>query len=643
MPASPAPRQPPAANIFTRRAATRATSFDEATRTFSAVAATETPVRRTDYDGTYLEVLSLSPEAIRLDRLRDGVAPLLESHRSGSTSDRIGIVTDARNESGRLVVTARLSSREDVAPLVADFTGGTPPNVSIGYMVHASREERDAAGNRVIVRTDWEPFEISLVAIPADPNTHVRNQRGYSMPEGSQDIETIDGAETDRRPSNRSQSRQASGESRNLSALSAREMMDLCEMAQRHNMPSDFVRAQLDSNATVADFRAGVLDRVADRASATRINPRTPAPGDDSFNNPEFVARTIGDVLYARMSGQAPSGAAAELAGRSLLELGALNLETRGETVSWKNRNSVADAILQRSGAGQHATSDFPVLLAGAGRRVLLDAYRAAESPLKSVARRRDVPDFRPVTVARLSEPPALKKVNEGGEVQYGSRAESKETFRVETFGRIFSLSRNAIINDDLGAFSDVSSDWGRAAAETETNLLIDLFGLNGGDGPLLDDGNPVYGTARGNKDAAAGAPAEGTLSAARLAMRMTKGIDGKTIIGVTPRHIVVGADYETETEKLLTAIAATDVESANPFAGKFTLHVEPRLTGKGWRIFADPAQQASLLVAYLQGGGGPEVDTQDGWDRLGVEFRAVLDFGCGFIDWRGTYLNPAA
>src|SRR5260370_13058437 len=134
-------RSPDAPDTFTRRAPLRAATFDPETGTFSAVIATETPVARRDgIDGEYLEILSLKPGAVRLDRLNSGAAPILDGHRANSLKDRLGNVTAARIESGQLIADARLAARDDVKPLGADLPAATPPNVSVGYRVFASSE-----------------------------------------------------------------------------------------------------------------------------------------------------------------------------------------------------------------------------------------------------------------------------------------------------------------------------------------------------------------------------------------------------------------------------------------------------------------------------------------------------------------------
>jgi hypothetical protein len=614
-------RSPDATDFFTRRAPFRAASFDPETGAFSAVIATETPVARRDpVEGDYLEILSLKPSAVRLDRLKSGTAPVLDSHRAGSMKDQIGNVTAARMEAGQLIAEARLSARDDVKPIATDLTAGTPPNVSFGYRVYASSESRDADGRLVVTRTDWEPFEMSFVPIPADPNTHIRSQqKGTTMPT----LNTSD-TETD------------AGE---LVRMAPAEMHQAYEITSRNGLPMDFARQHINAGITMEAFRGLVLDRIAADAGRISINSRS----DSTFDNPDFLARSIEGALFARMTGTRPEGAAAELMGRTMLDMGAMLLQQRGERPNWNNRERLAAQIFTR--AGDLSTSDFPNLLLSTGNRVLNQAYVVAKSPLLSLAKRRDAVDFCTLYSIKLSEAPRLAEVKEGGEVKHGARSESVESFKLKTYARIFSLTRQAIINDDLGAFADASAAFGRGAAQTEAELLVSLLTANSGNGANLTDGNPLYGTGtnRGNKAAAGAAIAVDSLGAARQALREMKDIDGITPINATPRHLVVGPSLETTAEQFLHTISAVDSTKVNPFAGALSLHVDPRLTDNSWRLFADPAEVATILVAYLNGADGPMVETRLGWDVLGVEVRAVLDFGCGVNDFRGTYLNPGA
>lgn len=611
---------PAQTDTHVRRASLRMTTFDPETGTFSAVIATETPVSRRDaIDGDYLEILSLKPSAVRLDRLKSGASPVLDSHRAGSMKDQIGKVTTARIEAGRLIAEARLSPRDDVKPIATDLAAGTPPNVSVGYRVYASSESRAPDGRLIITRTDWEPFEMSFVPIPADPNTHVR--KGLAMPNTDTiETETRDGETVTR-------------------SMSDTQLHEAYEMTVRHGLPMEFARQHIAAGVTLDAYRALVLERRAADATRISINSRS----GETFDNPDFLARSIENALYARMTGTRPEGASAELMGRTLLDMGAMMIEHRGERPNWRNRERLATQILTR--AGDHSTSDFPNLLTSTGNRVLQSAYTVAQTPLLQIAKRRDAVDFRTLYTIKLSEAPRLAEVKEGGEVTHGSRAESVESFKLKTYAKIFSLTRQAIINDDLGAFADSNAAFGRAAAQTEADLLVSLLTANTGNGVNLADGSPLYGTgaSRGNKAATGEAINVASLGAGRQALRNMKDIDGKTPISATPRHLVVGSALETTAEQFLHTISAVESTNVNPFAGALKLHVDPRLTGNAWRLFADPSEVATIMVAYLNGADGPNVETRLGWDVLGLEVRAVLDFGCGVNDFRGTYLNPGA
>ncbi|MFN3349466.1 prohead protease/major capsid protein fusion protein [Pseudorhodoplanes sp.] len=626
----------------TRRAELR--SYDAETGTFTAVAATDLPVVRRMFGGQVSEILSLNPGSVRLGRFRSGRAPLLDSHRSASIADQIGVVTDARIQSGKLIVDVRLSDRTDdrMKQIRADLASGIIRNVSVGYQVFRSDETEGANGLPVVTHTDWEPAELSLVAVPADSQAYIRSMKGKLMPNENELLDDVEAVEVEAtEPATRTAEESDRSRRRSLSDRAARQIFDMTALA---GLPGSFARDHIDRGVTVEQFRAALFDHLAAhsvRGATPGVSPTE--GGGNTFANPEFLARSIEDAIYARMSGTNPEGAARDLAGRSMLEMGAMLLQANGERVSWANRERLASQILSRGFAAPHTTSDFPMLLTGAGQRALMAAYKAAESPLKALARRRDAADFRAIAMLKLSEAPRLLEVGETGEIEHGTRAEAKEGFKVKTFARIFGMSRQAVINDDLGAFADASMAWGRAAAETEAGLLVDLFIANTGNGVNLDDGQPIYTTGRKNKAAAGAAIDIASLGAARQALREMKGLDGNTPIGVTPRHLVVGPAKETEAEQVLASIAAAEVAKANPFSNKLTLHVEPRFTGNAWRLFADPGEIATIVYGYLSGQTGPILDTREGWSTLGVEFRAVLDFGCGIADWRGTYLNPGA
>ncbi|WP_193760495.1 prohead protease/major capsid protein fusion protein [Bradyrhizobium yuanmingense] len=629
-------------------------AIDAQKRTVKVTFTTGAAVKRTRWAGwdasvPFEEILEVSRSAINLDRLNAG-APALDSHSAYSTSTQVGVVERAWIENGEGRALIRFPSEgvdENSDRMFALVSEGIIRNVSVGYAIDEVRvvepQKKGEIEKRIITR--WTPFEVSFVTIPADAGAQVRGAEGTfpvmisrtnhrNLKEGNMENDEIQNDDATR----------SVDDATPTGAQDARRALEFYEIAARHHLPAEFARQHIATGATTKAFRLAVLSETAAMASRMNISGRS---GDNENNatldNPDFLARSIEDAIVARMSGKRPEGAAMELMGRTVLDMGAMLVQARGERPIWNNRDRLLTQVMQRSG-GMQSTSDLPILLTSAGNRVLNDAYRVARTPLMNIAKRREAVDFRALTTIKLSEAPRLSEVKEGGEVTHGARSEAKESFKLKTYAKIFALSRQAIINDDLGAFADSNAAFGRAAAQTEADVLVSLLTANSGNGVNLDDGSPLYGTgaSRGNKAAAGGAITALTLDAARQALRGMKDIDGKTAINVTPKHLVVGPAKETEAEQFLaTTLYPNQPSGVNPFAGKLTLSVDPRLSGNAWRLFADPTEVATILVAYLNGADGPIVETRLGWDVLGVEVRAVLDFGCGVNDFRGTYLNP--
>ncbi len=127
--------------------------------------------------------------------------------------------------------------------------------------------------------------------------------------------------------------------------------------------------------------------------------------------------------------------------------------------------------------------------------------------------------------------------------------------------------------------------------SEFRADMLWGIAGV----GPTMTDGNALFTAGHGNLGTPSTAPAEAPLSQARKSMRLQTGPQGK-LISVEPRFILTCATIETATEKVLSAVQAAATSNVNPFAGKLTLVIEPRLdaySATGWYVFADPSAAA--------------------------------------------------
>lgn len=541
-------------DALTRAAQTRPNSFDPATRTVSAVIASPTPVPRRDARGPFLEVLT----ADTLDLSAAEGLPVLDSHRTASVRDTLGRVRSIALEGGSVTAVLELTAAEDAAPVVQRIVDGTVSGVSIGYRV-AGWTEKQTQAERVKSPTAWTITEVTLTSNPADPSARLRHQEESPMPEATETV-SPDVAEQTRRRDIRALVRSA--------GLDAQVADDL-----------------IDAGADMTRAKAEIFDAVQDRRRAAPII-RSHAPAND---DPATIIRGQSDALAFRMGGGGEPAADV----RPFLNLSLRDLAVDSLTrVGVSTRGMSADEVFTR--AGEHTTSDFATV-SNAMNKVALDTYRAAESPLKTLCRQRTLPNFKDATSIRLGEMGRLEELAESGEITHTSRAESGETMRLKTFARGVTVSRKLMIDDDLGLLGDMTAALGEAAAQTEADILVALLTGN----PNLWDGNPVFHASRGNIGTSDG-PSVASLTESRLAMRTRKGLDGATIIAAAPRYVLVPATLETDAEQVLASIQPSTVDDVNPFGGKLSLLVEPRLTGETWYVFANPARLAAMQYAYL-------------------------------------------
>lgn len=172
-------KEPTPVETFRRSFELDRAAINAEARTVTLSFSSEVPVER--YFGS--EILDHAPGSVRLDRLNNG-APLLLNHDTG---EQIGVVESAtigKDRKGRAVV--RFSKGEDGEEIFQDVLDGIRRLVSVGYRIHKTVTESKPGGVEIVRVTDWEPYEISLVSVPADDSVGVG--RNASNPAPNQNI-----------------------------------------------------------------------------------------------------------------------------------------------------------------------------------------------------------------------------------------------------------------------------------------------------------------------------------------------------------------------------------------------------------------------------------------------------------------------
>jgi phage major head subunit gpT-like protein len=326
--------------------------------------------------------------------------------------------------------------------------------------------------------------------------------------------------------------------------------------------------------------------------------------------------------------------------GMTLLDIGRAFLQARGIRTTDLNKMELAGLALGLdTRGGMHTTSDFPLLMADVASKTLRAAYTEAPQTFKLIGRQVSLPDFKISNRMQLGDAPALLEVKEHGEFTRGTLPESKEALQLKTFGRIFAITRQALVNDDTDAFSRVPTAFGRAARTLESDRVWLQITSN----PVMGDGVALFHASHGNLDAAPSVISVASLGKARAAMRVQKGIDGTTILNVNPKYLGLPAALETTAATFLVQITPATPANVNPFAGVLTPLVEPRLdanSANAWYLFAGDGLDV-IEYAYLEGETGPTVESRLGFDIDGLEIKCRLDFDAKVIDWRGVWKNP--
>ena len=560
----------------------RPATYNEQTRTIEAVLATATPVPRTDVRGQYLEILDVRGLDLEASK---GVA-VLDSHQQKGLSNVLGTVASLSIERDAAIGSIRLTDRPDAAATVGDIRSGIVNSLSIGYVVHNWRDGTDSAGNRTRTATAWEIREASFVSVPADRNARTRSD---------------DRSELDRQ---------------------------ITDMARRAGVDP---RPIIERASNIEAARSDIMFEMQLRSAV----PISSAHNTRTLDDPANRAAAMGEALYMRVApSHKPSAAAAQFVGLSIPDL-ARDCLTR---VGLVPIGGSSVSLITRALA---STSDFPLVLADVVNRTLRQSYDAATSAVKKLGREQTAPDFRKKHRIMLdSSGMTLEKVTETGEFRRTDKMkDAEETYALDSYGTIFGISRKALVNDDLGAFTDMTRRLGQAAAHFEAQFLVNLLTQNAGLGPKMSDGANLFDVSHGNVAGTGAAMSSDTLSAARLAMRHQTGQTGGLIV-VEPLWVLIPAELETSTEKLLTAIRPVVIDNVNIWS-KLQIACEPRLTDPArWYLTADPAQIDGLEFSYLAGQPGPQVESRVGFEVDGVEVKVRLDFGAGFVDWRGWYTN---
>ena len=660
--------------MLSLRAAVRAGSVDVDARTVELTWTTGAKGRRWSWDvGSYMEELEVSEDAVRLDRLNNG-APFLNAHNSYELHDVIGVVEKAWIDGAEGRALVRFSKRDDVEKIFSDVQDGILRNISVGYAVHRYEVTESADDKLPTYRAvDWEPMELSLVPIGFDDGGKFRSAKTadeykgqrfntiFEVREANQPTGTTaavpttqeEDAMTEEEKRAAEEAKRAADETlrRESAEAERKRSLSIRTMARKVSLNDEaFVDDLIERGVSVADASSALIDKLAERQEKDQPNTRNSQQTVVTGGQDQTVLTAKREAMQNALLHRCDAKIKLEDAGREFRGMRLVDMAREFVEMSGGNARGMTPQELARAAlgcdrqavraAGMHTTSDFPLLLGSTVNRTLRDAYTNAPQTWRPLGRQTTVPDFRAVTRAALGDIAALEQVKEHGEYKYGTLSEDGAPIKVAKFGKIIAITWETIVNDDLGALTRIPAALGNAAAATESNVVWALLLGN----PNFTDGTPFFDAAHGNVAGSGGAINTTTLAAARAAMRKQKSKAGE-FLNLAPEYLVVGPDKELEAYQFTSSnyVPAKNADINDVRNASLTVIVDARITGNQWYLYAAPGAVDTFEYAYLEGEQGVFTETREGFEVDGMEIKARLVFGAGWIDYRGAYKNPGA
>lgn len=639
-------------------------SVDQDARTVEVVWSTGAKVRRFDWVKWryYDESLSMDAAHCDLSRLNGG-APVLNTHFQESLAGQMGVVERAWLAGGEGRAVLRLSRREDVEPYWQDIADGIIRNISVGYIVRAVEITEREGQVPEYLAVDWQPTEISFVPVPADADAGTRSAtRPDDAPtfpvqyrhagEPAAAVVTTEPAavaanvepETRQEPTMTPEELEAKLQAERKAAIDAenKRQAEIRKITGLYpQFGADFARSLLDDpNCTVDSARELVLNKLAEQSDATaqrnHVNVVTVHDETDTRRQGMQAA------LHARVFGGQVDDNARRFRGMNMSDMARACVQAAGGNVEGLNRSEVVELALNNTrGAGMHTTSDFPIILASEANRAMMRGYELAGQTFRPLVRETSAADFKDIVRLRVGNAVELKEVNEAGEFEIGTLNDAdSERYKLRTFGRIVNISRQVILNDDLGIFSETAYGFGRSAANLESNLVWGLITGN----QKLGDAKELFHAGHGNIAAAAATVGIDSIDALDQLIGAQTEPGTKDDLNLYGKFILVPRTLRLAAQRAVGYVSATEVDKLNPLSGQYEVIAEPRLARadpKRWYLAAGPDAAPTIELAYLEGQRGIYTTSREGFETDGVQVKGRIDVGVGLMDYRWIATNP--
>jgi hypothetical protein len=308
---------------------------------------------------------------------------------------------------------------------------------------------------------------------------------------------------------------------------------------------------------------------------------------------------------------------------------------------------------IRRSSDVYHTSGSFSSLLLDAANKTLTASY--VEAPYtwdQWVRQAQSVDDFKNINRMSLGESPNLEVIPEGKPYPEGKVVDQRKSYKVEKYGKEFTVTWETVINDDLDALSRIPAMHGSAARRTQEKAIYDVFLSN----PTMPDGVSLFSASHAsgtNLSGGAGAPAKATLDKAFEVMGKQKGLSSDVFLGLTPSILLVPLAYAGTALELVNSTASVESEKnsgvSNLYgrggARQLRVVASPYLdanSGTNWYAIADNSLIDTVEITFLSGEESPVLESDYNIRNDSYIYTVRQSFAAAVIEHRGIFANRA-
>lgn len=643
--------------------------------------------------------LNHSPKSVDMSRAVDGNLPLMDNHQN-----RIGLIKNFQTDGEKTRGDAYFSQRPEAMAIFNDIQDGLLTETSIRANIN---RDKLTEFDDFYQADEWQPIEGSFVDIPADVSTGVnRNFEGEQMETNDSVTPSTTGTSDSKQDFGDFITARKQGESagraearkdiqRDLTEINkmfsswenrapifrdaknyaieqvytmdrARDLLNECidkhyaEVEALQTITRQAEGSQYRQGETANPFIQGGADNVDKkleaisdsmelRAMRSILGVMTPA-AESQAPNQQFKSGAYQRAI-SRVRALEEKAKQNEFTGFNMTEIArawaaAARVNIKGMDV----RRALGEVLIQREILG-HSTGSFTSLLENIVNKSIQIGYEEAAETWQRWCSVGELPNFLQGSRPNLSAFSDLDELPESGEMKEGTFTDIAEKIQLATFAKLFSITRQALINDDVNGFSRIPLAMGRAASRAVGDTVYAHL-INGHTRTLDQDSTALFAAGHSNYVASGSgaAPSDATIQAAKTAMATQTDPSGNASLNIMLAYLLVpwaliGTATKLQKADYNPVVVGTDAGSReiNIHQGTFEPIADARLDADSatkWYGAANPFQIATIEVAFLNGNQAPMIEQVNAWNVDGVKYKVIHDHAAEPLDFRGFYLN---